>query len=128
MPGDILIGIGGRHFETIEDFHRALDGVGERLVRIHSSAITHPRLRPTKNGRRTSGFTSHGGRMIRVQIVASSAVTKAGLESLLQNHPGLHVMKETFEELQPAPQKLKTPTPSSSPMSYLPNLKAGTTR
>jgi two-component system, NarL family, response regulator YdfI len=32
--------------------------------------------------------------MIRVQIKASSAVVRAGLESLLQNHPSLHVIKE----------------------------------
>lgn len=36
--------------------------------------------------------------MIRVQIKASSAVVRAGLESLLQNHPSLHVIKEAFDD------------------------------
>ncbi len=36
--------------------------------------------------------------MIRVQIKASSAVVRAGLESLLQNHPSLHIIKEAFED------------------------------
>jgi two-component system, NarL family, response regulator YdfI len=40
--------------------------------------------------------------MIRVRIRASSAVVKAGLESLLQNHPSLHVLKDAFDELAAA--------------------------
>jgi NarL family two-component system response regulator YdfI len=36
--------------------------------------------------------------MIRVQIKASSAVVRAGLESLLQNHPSLHIIKEAFDD------------------------------
>jgi NarL family two-component system response regulator YdfI len=36
--------------------------------------------------------------MIRVRIKASSAVVRAGLESLLQNHPSLHVIKDAFED------------------------------
>lgn len=50
--------------------------------------------------------------MIRVQVRASSAVVRAGLESLLQNHPSLRVIRNAFdsdeaaaddetEELQP---------------------------
>ena len=34
--------------------------------------------------------------MIRVQIRASSEVVRAGLESLLQNHPSLHVIRDAF--------------------------------
>jgi NarL family two-component system response regulator YdfI len=36
--------------------------------------------------------------MIRVQIKASSAVVRAGLESLLQNHPSLHIIEEAFDD------------------------------
>lgn len=34
MLGDILIGVGGRSLDSIEDFERALEGVGERMVRL----------------------------------------------------------------------------------------------
>lgn len=34
MPGDVLIGVEGSDLETIEDFERALDGTGERTVRL----------------------------------------------------------------------------------------------
>jgi NarL family two-component system response regulator YdfI len=34
--------------------------------------------------------------MIRVQIRASSEVVRAGLESLLQNHPSLHIIRDAF--------------------------------
>ena len=34
--------------------------------------------------------------MIRVQIRASSEVVRAGLESLLQNHPSLHAIRDAF--------------------------------
>jgi NarL family two-component system response regulator YdfI len=36
--------------------------------------------------------------MIRVQIKASSVVVRAGLESLLQNHASLHIIKEAFDD------------------------------
>jgi two-component system, NarL family, response regulator YdfI len=36
--------------------------------------------------------------MIRVQIRASSEVVKAGLESLLQNYPSLHILRGPFNE------------------------------
>ena len=35
--------------------------------------------------------------MIRVQVRASSAVVRAGLESLLQNHPSLRVIRTAFD-------------------------------
>jgi two-component system, NarL family, response regulator YdfI len=35
--------------------------------------------------------------MIRVQIRASSAVARAGLESLLQNHPSLRILRTAFD-------------------------------
>jgi NarL family two-component system response regulator YdfI len=35
--------------------------------------------------------------MIRVQVRASSAVARAGLESLLQNHPSLRVIRSAFD-------------------------------
>jgi DNA-binding NarL/FixJ family response regulator len=35
--------------------------------------------------------------MIRVQVRASSAVVRAGLESLLQNHPSLRVIRNAFD-------------------------------
>jgi len=34
MPGDILIGVEGGNLETMEDFERALDGAGDRTVRL----------------------------------------------------------------------------------------------
>ncbi len=34
MLGDILIGVEGRSLDSIEDFERALEGVGERVVRL----------------------------------------------------------------------------------------------
>ena len=34
MPGDVLIGVEGSNLEAIEDFERALDGTGERVVRL----------------------------------------------------------------------------------------------
>ncbi len=34
MPGDVLIGVEGSNLETMEDFERALDGAGERTVRL----------------------------------------------------------------------------------------------
>jgi serine protease Do len=34
LPGDIVIGTGDRQFESMEDFERALDGAGERVVRL----------------------------------------------------------------------------------------------
>jgi serine protease Do len=34
MPGDVLIGVEGGNLETMEDFERALDGAGERTVRL----------------------------------------------------------------------------------------------
>ena len=36
--------------------------------------------------------------MIRVQIRASSEVVRAGLESLLQNHPSLHIYRDRVGE------------------------------
>jgi NarL family two-component system response regulator YdfI len=36
--------------------------------------------------------------MIRVQIKASSEVVKAGLESLLQNHPALQIIRDGFDQ------------------------------
>lgn len=36
--------------------------------------------------------------MIRVRVRASSAVARAGLESLLQNHPSLRVLRDLLEE------------------------------
>lgn len=34
MSGDVLIGVQGSNIETMEDFEQALDGVGERTVRL----------------------------------------------------------------------------------------------
>jgi serine protease Do len=34
MPGDVLIGIEGRGLGSIDDFERALDGVGDRVIRL----------------------------------------------------------------------------------------------
>jgi len=34
MLGDILIGVEGRSLDSIEDLERALEGVGERVVRL----------------------------------------------------------------------------------------------
>ena len=34
LPGDILIGVGGRGFGSIDDFENALDGVGDRVIRL----------------------------------------------------------------------------------------------
>jgi len=34
MSGDILMGVEGKEFRSIEDFHEALSGSGERLVRV----------------------------------------------------------------------------------------------
>jgi serine protease Do len=34
MLGDILIGAEGKAFDSMEDFERALDGVGDRIVRL----------------------------------------------------------------------------------------------
>jgi serine protease Do len=34
MPGDVLIGVEGSNVETMEDFERALDGAGERTIRL----------------------------------------------------------------------------------------------
>jgi two-component system, NarL family, response regulator YdfI len=36
--------------------------------------------------------------MIRIQIRASSEVVRAGLESLLQNYPSLHILRDAFNE------------------------------
>ena len=36
--------------------------------------------------------------MIRVRILASSEVVKAGLESLLQNDPALHILRNLNDE------------------------------
>ena len=35
MLGDILIGVDGKYFDTFEDFERALEGTGERLIRLN---------------------------------------------------------------------------------------------
>jgi S1-C subfamily serine protease len=34
MPGDILIGIEGRGVDSIDDFERALDDFGDRVIRL----------------------------------------------------------------------------------------------
>ena len=34
MAGDVLIGVEGSNLETMEDFERALEGGGERTVRL----------------------------------------------------------------------------------------------
>jgi serine protease Do len=34
LSGDILIGVGGRGFGSIDDFEKALDGVGDRVIRL----------------------------------------------------------------------------------------------
>lgn len=34
MAGDVIVGVNGRELETLEDFEQALDGAGERLVRL----------------------------------------------------------------------------------------------
>jgi serine protease Do len=34
LPGDVLIGVEGQDLRTMEDFERALDGAGERTVRL----------------------------------------------------------------------------------------------
>ena len=35
MTGDILIGVDGKHFDALEDFEEALEGSGQRVIRLH---------------------------------------------------------------------------------------------
>lgn len=80
LIGDVLIGVDGRPFYSVDDLGDAI----ESSRGILSLQFLRGDRRTTRGGHSAAGANRSGSCVIRVLIAASSAIARAGLESLLK--------------------------------------------
>ncbi len=96
LIGDVLIGANGHHsLESADDLGDEIDHSAGAVL---SFASCKQQTGGAANGSVRAAFRiTAGGGLIRVQIETDSAVTRAGLEALLREQPGLEVVSAASE-------------------------------